>query len=162
MSVWDNIRRNHALEHATVAVIARRRGGKFPVFALSDPAGFTLIASSDLPDAATAPAEALARLQSGESGLAVTDDCGTSLLATALLSTTVVVALTRRRALANLPLAVTAAILIGRFSPRIGRWLQSTVTLDTWLQGTTIETARSISLPGGLTLIRVSTAHEHL
>lgn len=72
------IRRNHALEHATIHVLSARHL-HVPVAGRSDWSGFTLYGPLATKDVATAVSEALARLRAGECHLAVHPRCGTNL-----------------------------------------------------------------------------------
>ena len=84
-SLVRQVRRNHALEHATVHMLQRRgvpiRNG------ISHAAGFYLWADAPTVVIEDAVHEALTRLQKGESGLAIHPDCGTNLLVSATLAT---------------------------------------------------------------------------
>lgn len=79
-------RQHHAIEHATLMILAERFPGRRMV-GYSDPAGFTLLA--DIPEAAARRAltDALLRLQAGEAHLAIHPNCGTNLLTTGVLVT---------------------------------------------------------------------------
>ncbi len=72
----DRVRRNHALEHATIHVLSRRYRD-LHVMGRSTPNGFILY--GDLPTDAVyeAAQEALERLRAGERHLAVHPACGT-------------------------------------------------------------------------------------
>lgn len=72
------IRRNHALEHATVHVLSERCPG-LRLVGRSDWAGFTLYGSVETGDVHVAVSEGLWRLHVGELGLAVHPRCGTNL-----------------------------------------------------------------------------------
>lgn len=79
------IRRNHALEHATVNILS----GKYLDLSLvgrSDWAGFTLYGPVSTDDAVSAVAEGLRRLRSGERELAVHERCGTNLATGVILA----------------------------------------------------------------------------
>lgn len=128
-----------------------------PVVGISGPGGFVLAGGFDPDDATEAVWEALRRLQAGQRHLAVTDDCGTSLLANGVLASVAVIALTRRRSLANFPLAVTATMLISRVTPRLGRWLQRSLTTDAGLETTEITRISVRRYFGRVTVLRAST-----
>ena len=71
------IRQNHALEHATVTILS----GKIEdlrVSARSNSHGFVIFGTVDLEKVHAAAEEALARLQAGESELAIHPNCGTN------------------------------------------------------------------------------------
>ncbi len=78
-------RRNHALEHATLHVLAR----KYPRQSMgghSNPTGFLLYGKLDVQDIWTAATEAMTRLRAGESNLAVHPGCGTNLVTSTVLA----------------------------------------------------------------------------
>ena len=80
-------RRNHALEHASLHVLA----GKYPNRHLaghSNPTGFFLLGNVPTEDAAAAVTQALTRLRAGERNLAIHAGCGTNLATTVLLAKT--------------------------------------------------------------------------
>lgn len=72
------VRQNHALEHATVTILARDLPG-LSVSARSNAHGFTIFAPLDTGRVRAAADEALRRLQAGESHLAIHPNCGTNL-----------------------------------------------------------------------------------
>lgn len=72
------VRQNHALEHATVTILARDIPG-LAVSARSYARGFTIFAPLDADRVRVAAEEALWRLQAGESRLAIHPNCGTNL-----------------------------------------------------------------------------------
>lgn len=71
------IRRNHALEHATIHVLSERHLG-VRVVGRSDWAGFTLFGPVHTDDVAAAVSAALQRLRAGEFQLAIHPRCGTN------------------------------------------------------------------------------------
>jgi hypothetical protein len=79
------IRQNHALEHATVTLLAKRIPG-LAVSARSDNHGFTIFADLDLGAVRESSAEALRRLRAGEAELAIHPNCGTNLAVGATLA----------------------------------------------------------------------------
>jgi hypothetical protein len=126
-------RRNHALEHATLHVLARTH--KISMAGHSNPTGFFLLGDLQLEDITTAADEALTRLRSGESGLAVHEGCGTNLATTAALSATFAWAPLRgvksiRWRLMLIPLAVVFAAFGYLLSKPLGPWLQKYITTE--------------------------------
>jgi hypothetical protein len=75
-------RRNHALEHATLHLLARTHQGRMAGH--SNPTGFFLLGDFSTQDVWYAATEALERLREGESGLAIHEGCGTNLATAAL------------------------------------------------------------------------------
>ena len=72
------IRQNHALEHATITILSQRLP-ELSVSARSSSDGFIIFGDVDLGELRIALDEALARLQAGESELAIHPNCGTNL-----------------------------------------------------------------------------------
>src|ERR671938_418529 len=79
------LRRNHALEHATIAVMMEREPGrKFNGFSTDD--GFFVQGVRSIDEVDGAARDALRRLRSGEKKLAVHRNCGTTIVAANLLA----------------------------------------------------------------------------
>ncbi len=92
MSVLDwgpvsRIRRNHALEHATLQVLAKRNP-TYRMAGYSDANGFWMMGDVPSDEVADAVSEALQRLEGGEHNLAVHPNCGTNFVTTGLLAGT--------------------------------------------------------------------------
>ena len=126
-------RRNHALEHATLHILARTH--KTAMAGHSNPTGFFLLGDLQLEEIATATTEAMTRLKAGESGLAVHEGCGTNMATTALLSGTFAWAPMRganstRWRLFLVPLALVFAVFGYWLSKPLGPWLQRHVTTE--------------------------------
>jgi membrane protein implicated in regulation of membrane protease activity len=79
------LRRNHALEHATIVVMMEREPGRrFNGF--SDESGFFVQGVRSLEEVESAAREALGRLRAGEKKLAIHRNCGTTIVAANLLA----------------------------------------------------------------------------
>ena len=79
------LRRNHALEHATIAVMMEREPGrKLNGFSTDD--GFFVQGVRSISEVESAAREAIRRLQSGEKRLAIHRNCGTTIVAANLLA----------------------------------------------------------------------------
>jgi hypothetical protein len=124
------LRRNHALEHATLHVLSERNPG-LRLMGSSDWSGFTLYGAADLEHVADALMAALERLQAGESALAVHPRCGTNVAAgVTLVGLASYAALSNRRTAwwrkaLRLALGLGAALSI---APSLGLKLQEHVT----------------------------------
>jgi hypothetical protein len=127
------IRRNHALEHATLSVLSKstpfaRMAG------YSDMNGFWLIGEVSTDALAAAVEEALARLRAGEVGLAIHPNCGTNFVATGFLAglaawlSMLGTANGVRRKLDRLPLVMSVVTLVVLFSAPLGPYLQANYT----------------------------------
>ena len=79
------LRRNHALEHATIAVMMEKEPGRrFNGFSTDD--GFFVQGVRSTGEVDSAAREALRRLRAGEKKLAVHRNCGTTIVAANLLA----------------------------------------------------------------------------
>jgi uncharacterized protein DUF6391 len=79
------LRRNHALEHATIVVMMEREPGrKLNGFSTDD--GFFVQGVRSISEVESAAKEALRRLQNGEKRLAIHRNCGTTIVAANLLA----------------------------------------------------------------------------
>lgn len=123
-------RRNHAIEHATIAVLFHRRGRTSPVLGRSDAGGFHIHSSFTKDEVASAADEAITRLQSGERHLAVTHLCGTNIAVTGVLAGTAALVAAGRDRRQGWPRAMSAALLATVAAARVGLWLQSHATTD--------------------------------
>ena len=81
----SRVRRNHALEHATLQVLANRTPG-LRMAGYSDAKGFWLMGDVATPEVQEAAVEALQRLEGGEHSLAIHPNCGTNFVAAGLLA----------------------------------------------------------------------------
>ena len=126
-------RRNHALEHATLHMLARTH--KTNMAGHSNPTGFFLLGDFSTPDVWAAATEALERLREGESGLAIHAGCGTNMATTALLSATLAwsvlrLAKSNLTRILLLPLAVIFAVIGVLIARPLGPILQQRVTTE--------------------------------
>jgi len=113
----DRVRRNHAIEHATIAVLAAR-GHRPPMGGYSTPGGFWVYGDIPTDDIANAAGHAMDRLRAGESRLAISPYCGTN-LAVGIAGAILLAGLIRRRVTsrtARVPLV--AAAVLGAFLAR--------------------------------------------
>ncbi len=127
-------RRNHALEHAVVHLLSRQRPGK-PLVGHANPRGFLLFGEVETTDLQAAADEALARLRSGQSHLAVHPGCGTNLVLNALalgLGAWAGMRHTRtdRERLDRIPLAGLLAAGMLSLSQPLGPWVQKKFTTE--------------------------------
>ena len=125
---FRRIRRNHALEHATVAVLLGR-GANPPLAGYSTGGGFHIFGPDSTDLVREAAEEALERLDGGQEELAISPQCGTNLVAGALVAgalSSIVLGGRRRRKtpvrrVAAMGVAAVGAALVGR---RLGMFLQ--------------------------------------
>lgn len=126
-------RRNHALEHATLHMLARTHPS--PLAGHSNPTGFFILGDVTLDDLRAAADEARTRLNAGESGLAVHPGCGTNLATSALLAGTLAwIPLRGQKStlgrLALLPLALAFAAIGFSLARPLGPALQQRITTE--------------------------------
>ena len=126
-------RRNHALEHATLHILARKYHTSMAGH--SNPTGFFLLGDVTAEDISSAATEAMARLLAGESGLAVHPGCGTNLATTALLAGSFAWAPLRGAKSTFwrvwlIPIAVVFAAFGYWLSKPLGPWLQKYITTE--------------------------------
>ena len=83
--IVTRVRRNHGLEHGTVAVLLEM-GARPPLGGYSTSGGFFIVGRISTETVAQAAYEALARMRNGERELAVSPYCGTNLATSAMLA----------------------------------------------------------------------------
>lgn len=127
------MRRNHGLEHATLHVLSQRHPGQ-SFSGYSDPRGFWLMGEVSSEEVSSAVEEALQRLRSGESQLAVHPYCGTNFVASGILASLAAsialfgVGKRWRDRLERLPLAASLAVLALILAQPLGMALQEQIT----------------------------------
>lgn len=135
------IRRNHALEHATIHVLTQRNPRRYLV-GRTTTGGFYLFGEVETEEVAAAVSEALARLRRGEHDLAVHPRCGTNLATAGLLAgLSSFVAMSGRSTsrLAKLPQILLAATIAVIAAQPLGLALQKHVTTLPEVEGVTVE-----------------------
>ncbi|CAG0931596.1 hypothetical protein TFLX_02198 [Thermoflexales bacterium] len=125
------IRRNHALEHATIHVLTATKPGR-PLAGRSTSYGFYLYGDVSDEELQTAVSDARNRLKRGESRLAIHPGCGTNYLASgaaASLGALTVLSLGDRKAhWSRLPDVLIAATLALIAAQPVGPKLQEHIT----------------------------------
>jgi len=128
----SRVRRNHALEHATIHLLSRRFPGLF-LAGHSDWEGFWILGPVPREAVEAAAHEALDRLRRGERHLAVHPGCGTNYLTSgAMAGLGGLLAMTgarnRRERWERLPLVILTATVALLFSQPVGMWIQEHLT----------------------------------
>lgn len=115
-------RRNHALEHATLHMLARTYKGNMAGH--SNPTGFFLLGNFSTQDIWSNATEALERLRGGESGLAIHAGCGTNMATTTLLADFGLAPASRNKVhpLADSAPAHCSCFWINRLQPQPSAW----------------------------------------
>jgi hypothetical protein len=145
MSILDwgplsRVRRNHALEHATLQILAQANPG-LRMAGYSDPSGFWLV--GDVPTEAILAAAQLAvgRLEGGEHSLAIHPNCGTNFVAAGLLAGTLAwlgmlgTGRGMRSKLERWPLVVSLVTIATIMAQPLGPRLQERITTEARLNG---------------------------
>lgn len=125
-------RRNHAVEHATLKILARKYEDK-NLAGHSNPTGFFLFGDMTTSDIGDAIDEAMRRLRAGESDLAIHPGCGTNLATSMLLPASFAwIPFQSTRSLRWRLLLIPVALMFAAFgfllSKPLGPWLQRHVT----------------------------------
>lgn len=138
--IIDQVRRNHALEHATLQILARKIAGR-RMMGYSDPYGFWIIGDLPIQTIREAATEANSRLKDGEERLAIHPYCGTNYaIAGWLAGSAAWLAMLGsgegfRRKLDRLPLVVTLVIMAIMAAQPLGVQVQRHVTTLADLKG---------------------------
>lgn len=137
--VINALRRNHALEHATISVMLSRHGQRTRVLGRAALDGFYIYGDIPTERLREFAHEGLARLQRGESHLAVSPLCGTNLAVAGILAGLAsFMAVGSRRGLEGLPNALVAALVAVLAAQPLGRLVQKHVTTSPELDGVRI------------------------
>lgn len=139
------VRRNHALEHATVAVLLARRGPT-RLAGRASVDGFLIFGDVDTDELHASAIEALGRLKNGQASLAVTPLCGTNIAVAAFAAAATAAAILARRN-ARFGNAFVAAMFAVIGAQPLGLLLQQHVTTSADLEPVSVLGATQI---GGL------------
>lgn len=155
----NTVRRNHALEHATITLMLARQG-PMRVIGRAGTDGFYVyanVASDRLEEFAQ---EALGRLQRGEASLAVSPLCGTNIAVAGILAGAAsFAALAGRRSFFDgLSRAVIASMIAIVASQPVGRLIQKNYTTSPDLEGVRIVAVESVGGSIGLHKVRTAAA----
>ena len=152
------IRRNHALEHATVALLLER-GARPPMGGYSVAGGYLIWSKAPAAQVTEASADALDLLRAGHSDLAISPYCGTNIVASALLGglAATLVRGKSRGIGANFRAAIAAIATASLLSRPVGGFIQRWVTTESEPAGLQINSVREI-LRSPLSVVWVSTS----
>ena len=153
-------RRNHALEHATLHVLAEQHPTS-PMAGHSNPTGFFILGNFRTEEVESAVSQAATRLRAGEKELAIHAGCGTNMATSALMAGTFAWFVLRGSQsafgrLLRVPFAVAFALLGLAISRPLGPILQSRITTDAEMGDLQIVEVRSAT-KGRVTAHRVIT-----
>jgi hypothetical protein len=138
--IINAVRRNHALEHATIAVLLSRHARPTRVVGRAAPDGFYVYGDVPTERLREFAHEGLARLQRGEAHLAVSPLCGTNLAVAGILAglSSYVALASRDNRIEGLPGALMAAMLAVIAAQPLGRLVQKHLTTSPELDGVRI------------------------
>ncbi len=128
------LRRNHALEHATINVIEERYGPR-PLAGLAREDGFLLRGDADPLLVEQAARIGLERLKRGETSLAVHPRCGTSILTANFVSSVVFLLLLLQAGMLSIWTVLMAMLLANLLGPVFGQVVQRLFTTSTDVYG---------------------------
>ncbi|HSK99350.1 MAG TPA: DUF6391 domain-containing protein [Rubrobacteraceae bacterium] len=159
------LRRNHALEHATIVVMMEREPGR-KLNGFSTDEGFFVQGVRSLEEVESAAREALRRLRGGEKRLAIHRNCGTTIVAANLLTAVFFLGSLAIGLYLDWPiylLVVGAVVLAFALRVPLSLFLQRFVTTDTDLSNVEVgwvEPANPQDMRGGILglLLAASTA----
>ena len=160
MDFLKRVRRNHALEHATIAIAHAQMAKPGALAGNSTARGFYIY--GDLPTRVVAEAaeEALERLKAGEGELAISPFCGTNLVVAATLTgLACAVALGTEGRWRKIPRAINAAMTALLVSRVVGHQVQRHFTTNGVVGNMSIKGIRRMGL-GNLTVHRVRTSWD--
>lgn len=154
------LRQNHALEHATIALLIGKMGLNVRLVGQATPTGFYIYGDAPTEAVQEAATEGLARLQQGEGQLALSPLCGTNIsVAGVMAGIACFLALRGGKRGRRLPLAILAATWAIIAAQPIGRIAQKYLTTSADLSGVSIKriTRRGV---GTRILHRIETTRE--
>jgi len=133
------VRRNHALEHATITVMLRKIGHDIRMVGRATRDGYYLYADVPVELLEESTTEALRRMKSGEGHLAVSPLCGTNLaVAGALAGVASMLAVGNGNRAEKVPNVILASMLAVLAAQPVGRMVQRYLTTSPDLADTEI------------------------
>lgn len=137
--IIGSVRRNHALEHATISILLARLGPGVHMVGRATLNGFYIYGDVPSDRLKESAAEALTRLKRGEAGLAISPLCGTNLAVAGLLAGgSSLLAVGNRGRLERLPNVLLAAMVAVLAAQPLGRLVQKHLTTSPDLTQTEI------------------------
>ena len=134
-----NVRRNHALEHATVSLLIARLGPDLRLVGRAVNDGFYIYGNIPTDALRQCADEGLERLKLGEAFWAVTPLCGTNIATAGIVASLAALAVAGNgRRQERVPNAMMAGIIGVLLSQPLGRMLQKHITTSPDLAGTEI------------------------
>jgi hypothetical protein len=127
--IIGTVRRNHALEHATISVLIGKLGHDAHLMGRATRSGFYLYGDVPVDRVRESAAEALHRLRTGEAHLAISPMCGTNLAVSGMLAgVSSLLAIGNRSRLERVPNVLLASMLAVLVAQPLGRLVQKHLT----------------------------------
>ncbi len=157
----DKTRRNHGLEHATVALLLER-GVSPPMGGYSLASGFVIWSTASPEIVADTARQALRLMKSGHAHLAVSPFCGTNLVVGALIGglAALIASGGKRGFWAGVRGAIAAAVASSLLSRPVGRFVQRRFTTLPDVRRVRIVSTRRI-LKGPVSVVWIRTSESH-
>lgn len=158
---FSRVRRNHGLEHATLAVLAEKNP-RLRMAGYSDPRGFWLIGEIETEEVREGVHQALSRLRGGEHNLAIHPHCGTNLVTAGFLAGAFAwmgmlgAGRTSRERFERLPLVISLVTLGMMVAQPLGPKVQERVTTSADTRGLSVTSIERVNR-GEVPLHRVLT-----
>ncbi len=141
--IIGSVRRNHALEHATIAVLANKMGRDVRLVGRATRNGFYLYGDMPADRVRESTIEALQRLRRGENHLAISPMCGTNLAVAGLLAgLSSLLALGNRSRVERIPNVLLASMSAVLVAQPLGRLAQKHLTTHPDLSDTELVAIR--------------------
>ncbi len=155
-----SVRRNHALEHATVSILMGRLGPDTRLVGRATASGFYIYGNVPPQDLQESAEQGLSRLQAGESVLAVSPLCGTNLAVAGIMAGLAsTLSAGGRNRWERLPAVLLASMLAVLAAQPLGRWVQKHITTSPDLKGLRIVDIRGSDRARG-NYYKVETAQQ--
>ena len=155
-----NVRRNHAIEHATVSILTEQKI-KSAVIGFAIPSGFIIYSKSNKDEILSAANHGLKLMKSGVSEISISQFCGTNLVVAALLTgvSTLLLGKILGKKSKNI-LNITSGFLLSTLlSKPIGRIVQKYVTTDSNVKNIQIKNIVSLKI-GTFHINFISTTYD--
>ena len=141
--IIGSVRRNHALEHATISVLANKMGRDVRLVGRATRNGFYLYGDMQADHVRESTIEALQRLRRGERHLAISPMCGTNLAVAGLLAgLSSLLALGNRSRVERIPNVLLASMSAVLVAQPLGRLAQKHLTTHPDLSDTELVAIR--------------------
>ena len=127
---WINTRRNHAVEHATIALLMQEHQFDRPVAGYSIANGFWIIGDLSTNEVEESTQKAVQRIIGGDHGLAISPFCGTNIVVSAAFAVigTLTGYHTAGRGINGLSRALSSTVLATVIARPVGRLIQKRYT----------------------------------